>query len=292
MIQELCATLKTEAKKDEIDRLVVRAIIEDNGTTLFLKRGKNAGTKSLMYEFPGGRVDADESLDQALRREVLEETGLVVTEIIDCIGSCDFVGSEGEQVREFIFYVVTESGKPVISHEHESLAWFSLPETYEHPIIDHMKGVIKIFWYLALFQSLTRDAEAEGIVDFAVSAAVSNHEKLLLLKQTTADGKALYLFPHGNMEPNEMLFEGLVRIVFNATGLLVTDLVMHLNNQDFVDAQGKTRRQFNFIVEVESLEPLDTFGKENYLWVTTADLEKLNITDEASEIVKACEMIN
>jgi hypothetical protein len=32
--------------------------------------------------------------------------------------------------------------------------------------------------------------------------------------------------------------------------------------------------------------------QDSYAWVTTADLEKLNITDQDSDIVKACEMIN
>ena len=293
MIQELCATLKDEAKKDEIDRLVVRAIIEKNGTTLFLKRSLTADSKAGTFEFPGGRVDAGEALDAALRREVLEETGLVITDIIDCIGSCDYVGSQGEQVREFIFYVMTEAGAPKVSDEHESLAWFTLPETYEQPIVDHMKGITKIFWYLALFQSLMRDAETDGISHFAVSAAISNHDKLLLLKEEMPDGTSVYAFPHGNLELNEMLFEGLLRVVFNRIGLLVTDLVMHLHNVDFTDSEGTKRRQFNFIVEVESLEPLEARAQDSYIWATTADLEKLSITkDKDSDIVKACEAIN
>lgn len=291
MISELCVTLKQEAKQDEIDRLTVRAIIEENGKTLYLKRSDTAPEKAGMYEFPGGRVEAQEALDAALRREVLEETGLTVTDIIDCIGCCDYVGGQGEQVREFIFYVVTKPGKAKISSEHESLAWFTLPETYDAPIIDHMKGITKIFWYLALFQSLTRDAEEQGITAYAVSAAVSNGDKLLLLHQHQGD-QSIYAFPQGSLESGEQLFEGLMRIVYSSTNLLVTDLVMHVNNHDFTDIEGVKRRQFNFIVEVETLEPLTKMPKDSYVWATTGDLEKLHITDSASEIVKACMAIN
>ena len=64
-----------------------------------------------------------------------------------------------------------------------------------------------------MFQSLTRDAEADGITQYAVSAAISNGDKLLLLHNIEGN-KSQYNFPHGNLESGEQLFEGLMRIVF------------------------------------------------------------------------------
>ncbi len=54
--------------------LGVSALIEQDGRLLLERRSDN-GQWSLI----GGGVESDESLDQALRREVLEETGLTVT---------------------------------------------------------------------------------------------------------------------------------------------------------------------------------------------------------------------
>lgn len=52
----------------------VLALIERGGTLLLEKRS-DCGR----WGFPGGAIEVDESLEEGLRREVLEETGLVVT---------------------------------------------------------------------------------------------------------------------------------------------------------------------------------------------------------------------
>lgn len=56
----------------------VEAIIVSNGSLLFLKRNNNP-VKGQWW-FPGGRIRKGESLEEALFREVKEETGLNVIE--------------------------------------------------------------------------------------------------------------------------------------------------------------------------------------------------------------------
>lgn len=53
-----------------------RAIIIENGNILVMFRNKQG---SQYYTLVGGRVDDDETIEQALVREVREETGLSVT---------------------------------------------------------------------------------------------------------------------------------------------------------------------------------------------------------------------
>jgi len=57
----------------------VGALIFDRGRILMAQRGK----QPLMHwwSLPGGAVEAGETLDTAIRREVLEETGLIVEPI-------------------------------------------------------------------------------------------------------------------------------------------------------------------------------------------------------------------
>jgi 8-oxo-dGTP pyrophosphatase MutT (NUDIX family) len=59
------------APRPTIQTLGVTALIERDGL-LLLERRRDTG----QWNPPGGKVELDESLEQALRKEVLEETGL------------------------------------------------------------------------------------------------------------------------------------------------------------------------------------------------------------------------
>jgi 8-oxo-dGTP pyrophosphatase MutT (NUDIX family) len=62
-----------DAPRPSIQTLGVTALIERDGQ-LLLERRRDTG----QWNPPGGKVEIDESLEQALRKEVLEETGLTI----------------------------------------------------------------------------------------------------------------------------------------------------------------------------------------------------------------------
>ncbi len=87
-----------------------RAVIEkmNNNEPEIVVQTRNKRGESAAIELPGGRIEPYESLTQALRREVKEETGLDITEIegeetrIDTAGiNPDF---EVECIRPFAVY--------------------------------------------------------------------------------------------------------------------------------------------------------------------------------------------
>lgn len=56
---------------------VVAAIIRQDGKILITQRFQNVHLPGL-WEFPGGKVEPDESLEAALKREMLEELGVEI----------------------------------------------------------------------------------------------------------------------------------------------------------------------------------------------------------------------
>ena len=61
----------------------VRALIQDQqGKYLLLKRNGTAKRNGYKWELPGGKLEKNESFQEALYREVLEETGIkIITSI-------------------------------------------------------------------------------------------------------------------------------------------------------------------------------------------------------------------
>lgn len=101
--------LLKQAKKDNIQKFVVRAVIKQNGEFLLLKRSASEFLGGLIV-LPGGAVDLGEDLLHALTREIKEETNLVITKIVDYLGFFDYASSSGKKTRQFNFLVEIKRG--------------------------------------------------------------------------------------------------------------------------------------------------------------------------------------
>lgn len=58
---------------------VAAALIERHGQYLITRRNKGVHLEGL-WEFPGGKCEADESLEDCLRRELIEELGIEIAQ--------------------------------------------------------------------------------------------------------------------------------------------------------------------------------------------------------------------
>ena len=89
---------------------VVAAVIRRDGKILITQRLDDVHLARL-WEFPGGKVEAGESLGEALRREIEEELGIGIA-----VGD-EFYTVEhdypGKSVRLHFFNCVIENGEPV-----------------------------------------------------------------------------------------------------------------------------------------------------------------------------------
>ncbi len=102
--------------------LSVKVVVFDGqGRCLVLKRSMSSKGNPGKWDFPGGKVDPGEALDQSAKREVLEETGL------DIEVGCVLGSAESESPTNRVAYLILEgrtmSGEVQLSEEHEDHAW-------------------------------------------------------------------------------------------------------------------------------------------------------------------------
>ncbi|QIS17158.1 NUDIX domain-containing protein [Nocardia terpenica] len=135
----LLSQLTSQATRDEVQQLVVGAIIRFDGKVLLLRRPADDFMGGI-WELPSGKVEPGEALDQALIREVKEETGLDVTRITDYLGDFDYESGSGKKSRQFNFTVEVASAEPVVLQEHDAYTWTNLTE--EPPVTDAVKQVL------------------------------------------------------------------------------------------------------------------------------------------------------
>jgi|SRR5699024_1567346 len=135
----LLEDLAAEAERDGVQQYVVGAVVQHEGKVLLLQRPQDDFMAGI-FELPSGKVEAGEGLDMALVREVEEETGLDVTEILDYLGSFDYLSGSGRKSRQFNFAVEVSAIEPVKLQEHDTYTWVSFTE--EPPVTDAVKEVL------------------------------------------------------------------------------------------------------------------------------------------------------
>ncbi|KAL1839360.1 hypothetical protein VTJ49DRAFT_1595 [Mycothermus thermophilus] len=85
--------------------LIVSAVIPHADRILIIQRAAHDGFP-LKWEIPGGGVDStDANILQAVHREVFEETGLMVSEVLGVAETLEFDGSNARRWRKITFLV-------------------------------------------------------------------------------------------------------------------------------------------------------------------------------------------
>ncbi len=110
------------ARDAGVDRLVVGAVVVRKGRVLLLRR-KYGDFMGGLYELPSGLVEPDETLEEALNREVMEETGLKVVQVEGYLGFFNYVSGGGRPTRQFNFLVSVHEFSYISLTEHDAFIW-------------------------------------------------------------------------------------------------------------------------------------------------------------------------
>lgn len=125
-LSELISELEQEAIKDGIQKRVVGAVIAVRGKILVMIRSESDEFLAGYTEIPGGGVDGQENLIEALCREMLEETGMEPSRVVDYLSSFDYISGSGKKTRQFNFLVTPKNEEVALNpEEHSSYSWVS-----------------------------------------------------------------------------------------------------------------------------------------------------------------------
>jgi ADP-ribose pyrophosphatase YjhB (NUDIX family) len=112
------------------------------GPELLLVRRARSPAKGF-YSLPGGRVEYGETLVQALRREVTEETALGI-EVVDLAGYREVLPGPHNAGHYIIMSFAARwlSGEPALNDELDDFRWISPDTIGEFNVTDGLSGVV------------------------------------------------------------------------------------------------------------------------------------------------------
>lgn len=129
--------------------VATKAFINYQGKILILRESNKYedGTQAEKYDVPGGRLTPGEKFDDALKREILEETGLDVD-----IGKPFFVSEwrpnvRGEQwqIIGICFECFAKSDTVTLGNDHDAFEWIDPRHYDQYPIIGNFTAAFDAY---------------------------------------------------------------------------------------------------------------------------------------------------
>ena len=127
--------IKTDELSDKFP-ISIKAIIIDDNKVLCLKNERNE------WDFPGGKIDFNEDIENCLRREVKEETNLSVNNL-NILKPLN-LKFNGVSVFVLLYSAEISCDSPLsISYEHSEYNFFSKSEIMNLNILQAYKNLIE-----------------------------------------------------------------------------------------------------------------------------------------------------
>lgn len=125
-----------------VPRAAVSAVIfDEEGRVLLVERGRPPGLG--LWTVPGGKVEPGELLEAAVRREVAEETGLVVSvgPLVTVVERVDLEAGYHYVILDYLAEV--EGGQLVAGDDARTVRFCDRKELDELPLTDGLRPVIE-----------------------------------------------------------------------------------------------------------------------------------------------------
>jgi len=120
---------------------VVSALIIQENKVLLMRRAAHEPFAGA-YELPGGTVEEGETHQDALMREVLEETGCPIISVGKLLGISEFSSRPDVCAHNFVYIIEIERGTVTFSDEHDEYCFVDLEEALQLPLTDNARRAL------------------------------------------------------------------------------------------------------------------------------------------------------
>jgi 8-oxo-dGTP diphosphatase len=124
----------------------VKVLVQNkHGEYLLLRRDKIMdGETEAHWDIPGGRIEPEEALFDALKREIMEETGLAIPGMPKLLDAQDiFVPAADLHVVRLTYSLQGEGNAVVISDEHQEARWVTPEEAKTFNLDPYLRKVLE-----------------------------------------------------------------------------------------------------------------------------------------------------
>ncbi len=119
---------------------VVAAIIKKDGLYLIVQRNR-VKYMGLRWEFPGGKVEPDETFQEALSREIEEELSIQI-DVHEKIAQEKY---KDDQINvDLHYYLCSQKSSKIRLNEHENIAWIAKKDFGKYDFVEGDGNVLSL----------------------------------------------------------------------------------------------------------------------------------------------------
>jgi len=169
-----CATINVNGIKTNMkQRLSVRAIINDGGKALVLRRANGRPTILNKYELPGGKLAYNEQPEDALRRYLHDDAGVHIqsTQLFDAVTYIDH-DDRGIQYGVIVYLVTPVSdGRPIkLNGNYNKYQWHSMSDFQQLELTDLTQLLLGIIQQAEITDKTFKTVKLSGAKNTAHNA--------------------------------------------------------------------------------------------------------------------------